>query len=113
MEVESENGSDTKYYTGSRAVVEALCTPTRILKLHGGSVTSDSKSSLLASNSSKSRTCSFVAKRYRQIWWNFLALRERELINTNLENLGKRKKLMIKERKIEASQRTFSLSKIA
>ena len=76
-------------------------------------VASDSKSSLLASNSSKSRTCSFVAKRYRQIWWNFLALRERELINTNLENLGKRKKLMIKERKIEASQRSFGLSKRA
>ena len=27
MEVESEDGSDAKYYTESRAVVGALCTP--------------------------------------------------------------------------------------
>ena len=38
MEVESEDGSDAKYYTESRAVVGALCTPTRTLKLHGDSV---------------------------------------------------------------------------
>ena len=38
MEVESEDGSDAKYYTGSRAVVGALCTPTRTLKLHGDSI---------------------------------------------------------------------------
>ena len=38
MEVESEDGSDAKYYIGSRAIVGALCTPTRTLKLHGGSV---------------------------------------------------------------------------
>ena len=38
MEVESEDGSDAKYYTKSRAVVGALCTPTRTLKLHGDSV---------------------------------------------------------------------------
>ena len=62
-------------------------------------VASDSKSSLLASNSSKSRTCSFVAKRYRQIWWNFLALRERELINSNLENLGEKKEIDDKREK--------------
>ena len=34
MEVESEDGSDAKYYTGSRAIVGALSTPTRTLKLH-------------------------------------------------------------------------------
>ena len=38
MEVESEDGSDAKYYIGSRAIVGALCTPTRTLKLHGDSV---------------------------------------------------------------------------
>ena len=38
MEVESEDDSDVKYYTKSRAVVEALCTPIRTLKLHGDSV---------------------------------------------------------------------------
>ena len=38
FEVESEDGSDTKYYTGSRAVVGALRTPTRTLRLHGDSV---------------------------------------------------------------------------
>ena len=38
MEVESEDGSDAKYYTESRAVVGALCTPTRTLKLHGDSI---------------------------------------------------------------------------
>ena len=69
---------------------------------------------MLASNSSKSRTCSFVAKRYRADLVEFLGLtRERELINSNLENLGKRKKLMIKERKIETSQRSFGLYKRA
>ena len=38
MKVESEDGSDAKYYTGSRVVVRAICRPTRTLKLHGGSV---------------------------------------------------------------------------
>ena len=38
MEVESKDGSDAKYYIGSRAIVGALCTPTRTLKLHGDSV---------------------------------------------------------------------------
>ena len=38
MEVESEDGSDAKYYTRSRTVVGALFTPIRILKLHGYSV---------------------------------------------------------------------------
>ena len=83
LEVESEDGSDAKYYTRSRAVVGALCTPTRTLNYMVIRQTPDSKSSLLASNSSKSRTCSFVTKRYRANLVEFLGLmRERELINS-------------------------------
>ena len=78
MEVESEDGSDAKYYTRSRAVVGALCTPTRTPNYMVIRQTPNSKSSLLASNSSKSRTCSFVAKRYRVDLVEFLGLtRER------------------------------------
>ena len=69
LEVKSEDGSDAKYNIGSRAVARALCTPTRTLRLHGDSMNTDSKSSSLASNSSKSRTCSpvdEVAKRSRE-----------------------------------------------
>ena len=78
MEVESKDGSDAKYYTRSRAVVGALCTPTRTLNYMVIRQTPDSKSSLLASNSSKSRTSSFVATRYWADLVNFLASRERE-----------------------------------
>ena len=38
LEVESEDGSDAKYYAGSSAAVGALRTPTRTLGLHGDSV---------------------------------------------------------------------------
>ena len=38
LEVESEDGSDAKYYARSRVVVGALHTPTKTLKLHGDSV---------------------------------------------------------------------------
>ena len=80
LEVKSEDGSDAKYNIGSRAVARALHTPTRTLRLYGDSVNTYSKSSSLASNSSKSRTCSpvdEVAKRSREIWQNFLRERER------------------------------------
>jgi len=86
LEVKSEDGSDAKYNIGSRAVARALRTPTRTLRLHGDSVNTDSKSSSLASNSSKSRTCSpvdEVAKRSREDLVEFFDQeRERELYSS-------------------------------
>ena len=104
LEVKSEDGSDAKYNIGCRAVAKALCTPTRNLRLHGDSVNIDSKFSLLASNSSKSRTRSpidEIAKRYREDLVEFFTSRERERERERevfffVKNWGK--KLMVKER---------------
>ena len=41
MEVQSEDGSEAKYYARSRAIVGALRVPTRTLRLHGDSVNTE------------------------------------------------------------------------
>ena len=101
LEVKSEDGSDAKYNAQSRVVTRALHMPTRTFRLHGDSMNTDSKSSSLAPNSSKSRTRSpidEVAERYREDLVEFFDReREREkAVFFFVRNWGK--KLMIKER---------------
>ena len=92
LEVKSEDGSDAKYNVQSRVVTRALHMPTRTFRLHGDSMNTDSKSSSLAPNSSKSRTRSpidEVAERYREDLVEFFE-RERESCILLCEKLGKK-----------------------
>ena len=68
LEVKSEDGSEAKYNVGYRAVARAFRTPTRTLRLHDDSMNIDSKSSSLASNSSKSKTRSPIDEIAKRSW---------------------------------------------
>ena len=68
LEVKSEDGSDAKYNVEYRAVARAFSTPTRTFRLHDDSMNIDSKSSSLASNSSKSRTRSPIDEIAKRSW---------------------------------------------
>ena len=77
---------------GSRVIARALRTSTRTLRLHGDSMNTDSKSSSLASNSSKSRTCSpvdEVAKRSREDLVEFFDRERERAVFFFVKNWGK------------------------